>query len=154
MPYTEKYNKGSLEYWEYDKLGTNASLGCIRLTVKNAKWIYDNCKAGTKVTFYSDSNPGPLGKPTESKISGNEQCRNWDPTDPDSANPWNKKQEESPKPSQEPKEPNAIENNTVQNTIIENNVTNTIQNDIYETDNKTIENTEKVNETENTTSTV
>lgn len=154
VPYTEKYNKGSLEYWEYDKLGTNASLGCIRLTVKNAKWIYDNCKAGTKVTFYSDSNPGPLGKPTESKISGNEQCRNWDPTDPDSANPWNKKQEESPKPSQEPKEPNVIENNTVQNTIIENNVTNTIQNDIYETDNKTIENTEKVNETENTTSTV
>ena len=40
----------------------------------------------------------------------------------------------------------------MQNTIIENNVTNTIQNDIYETDNKTIENTEKVNETENTTS--
>lgn len=111
-------------------------------------------KREQKVTFYSDSNPGPLGKPTESKISGNEKCRNWDPTDPDSANPWNKKQEESPKPSQEPKEPNVIENNTVQNTIIENNVTNTIQNDIYETDNKTIENTEKVNETENTTSTV
>ena len=42
VPYTEKYNNASLEYWEYDKLGTSASLGCIRLTVKNAKWIYDN----------------------------------------------------------------------------------------------------------------
>ena len=45
VPYTEKYNNSSLEYWEYDKLGTPASLGCIRLTVKNAKWIYDNCAA-------------------------------------------------------------------------------------------------------------
>lgn len=67
VPYTEKGNKASLEYWEYDKLGTPASMGCVRLTVKNAKWIYDNCMAGTPVTFYEDSNPGPLGKPTEQK---------------------------------------------------------------------------------------
>ena len=63
VPYTKKGDNSSLEYWEYDKLGTPASLGCIRLTVKNAKWIYDNCASGTKVYFYKDSNPGPLGKP-------------------------------------------------------------------------------------------
>ena len=62
VPYTER-NKWSLEYWEYDKLGTAASLGCIRLTVENAKWIYNNCPAGTQVEFYTSSNPGPLGKP-------------------------------------------------------------------------------------------
>ena len=88
VPYTEKYNNASLEYWEYDKLGTSASLGCIRLTVKNAKWIYDNCVAGTKVYFYKDSNPGPLGKPSERKISGDSEVNSWDPTDPASDNPW------------------------------------------------------------------
>ncbi len=87
VPYT-KPNNSNLEYWEYDKLGTSASMGCVRLTVQNAKWIWDNCAAGTKVRFYDDTNPGPLGKPTEAKISWNEECRNWDPTDPDGANPW------------------------------------------------------------------
>ena len=88
VPYTKKGDNSSLEYWEYDKLGTSASLGCIRLTVKNAKWIYDNCAAGTKVYFYKDSNPGPLGKPSERKISGDSEVNGWDPTDSDSDNPW------------------------------------------------------------------
>lgn len=48
VPYLEKYNPASLEYWEYDKLGQDVSLGCIRLTVENAKWIYDNCDTGTR----------------------------------------------------------------------------------------------------------
>ena len=87
VPYTSKA-KGTLEYWEYDKLGTKASAGCIRLTVQDAKWIYDNCKPGTKVEFYEDSNPGPLGKPTAQKISDDEEVRGWDPTDPDAENPW------------------------------------------------------------------
>ena len=105
VPYTER-NKWSLEYWEYDKLGTAASLGCIRLTVENAKWIYNNCPAGTQVEFYTSSNPGPLGKPTEQKISDDEPVRSWDPTDPDSTNPWktydsNKKEE----PEETKKEP-------------------------------------------------
>ena len=88
VPYTKNGDKSSLEYWEYDKLGTTASAGCIRLTVEDAKWIYDNCASGTKVEFYSDSNPGPLGKPTAQKISSYEEVRGWDPTDPDKANPW------------------------------------------------------------------
>ncbi len=87
VPYTER-NKWSLEYWEYDKLGTAASAGCVRLTVEDAKWIYNNCLAGTKVEFYSDSNPGPLGKPSAQKISDEEEVRGWDPTDPDGTNPW------------------------------------------------------------------
>ena len=36
VPYTSK-DKSTLEYWEYDKLGTKASAGCIRLTVQDAK---------------------------------------------------------------------------------------------------------------------
>ena len=61
VPYTSKSNS-ALEYWEYDKLGTAASLGCVRLTVEDAKWIYDNIATGTIVEFYEDDNPGPLRK--------------------------------------------------------------------------------------------
>ena len=88
VPYLQNKKKDTLEYWEYDKLGTTASLGCIRLKVEDAKWIYDYCMAGTIVEFYSDSNPGPLGKPTIEPISEYEEYRNWDPTDPDENNPW------------------------------------------------------------------
>ena len=89
VPYF-KQRADSLEYEEYDKLGTKASAGCIRLTVQDAKWIYDNITSGTYVEFYSDpNNPGPLGKPTAQKISSNVENRDWDPTDPDKNNPWN-----------------------------------------------------------------
>lgn len=89
VPYLEKDNPASLEYWEYDKLGTSASMGCIRLKVEDAMWIYYNCPTGTPVEFYSNSNPGPLGKPSAPKISGYDSpYRDWDPTDPDSSNPW------------------------------------------------------------------
>lgn len=62
VPYLEKWNPASLEYWEYDKLGTSASAGCIRLTVRDARWIFNNVSSGTIVEFYSSSNPGPLRK--------------------------------------------------------------------------------------------
>ncbi len=90
VPY-RRQSKNSLIYSYYDKLGTKASAGCVRLTVEDAKWIYDNCILGTCVEFYDDAdNPGPLGKPTAQKISGNVALRNWDPTDPDEDNPWHK----------------------------------------------------------------
>lgn len=33
----------------YDKLGTKASAGCVRLTLEHSKWIYDNIAFGTLV---------------------------------------------------------------------------------------------------------
>ncbi len=88
VPYTSK-SPSQLEYWEYDKLGTSASAGCVRLTVEDSKWIYDNCPAGTQVEFYADSDPGPFGKPEAVKISeADTNMRCWDPTDPNEANPW------------------------------------------------------------------
>ena len=89
VPYTSE-SEDSLEYWEYDKLGTTASLGCVRLSLADTKWIFDNCEVGTQVEFYTSSDPGPLGKPTAQKISDNVECRNWDPTDTSSNSPWNK----------------------------------------------------------------
>lgn len=90
VPYLEKGNPASLEYWEYDKLGTSASMGCIRLKVEDAMWIYNNCPSGTMVEFYSSSDAGPLGKPDALKISEYDSpYRDWDPTDPNASNPWN-----------------------------------------------------------------
>ena len=98
VPYTAYGDNGSLEYWEYDKLGTTASAGCVRLAIADAKWIYDNCAWGTQVEFYADSNPGPLGKPNARKISDeDESVRGWDPTDPNPNNPWNTYKKETAK---------------------------------------------------------
>ena len=51
----------SLAVKEYNKLGTTASHGCVRLMVADAKWIYDNVPSGSSVIIYNSSNPGPLG---------------------------------------------------------------------------------------------
>lgn len=80
---------GSLESEEFNKLGTPASLGCVRMCVRDVKWIYDNCPVGTGVTIYDDeTTPGPLGKPEVIKIPLNSPNSGWDPTDPDVNNPW------------------------------------------------------------------
>lgn len=55
------YSKPDVNYMmvsTYNKLGSTASLGCIRLLVEDAKWIYDNCGEGTEVTIIEkDKNP-------------------------------------------------------------------------------------------------
>ena len=59
-----------LELEEFNKLGEQASQGCVRLAVSDAKWVYDNCPTGTNVSIYDDAeNAGPLGKPDAIKIT-------------------------------------------------------------------------------------
>lgn len=87
VPYLSQ-TKDSLEYWEYNLLGIKRSLGCVRLTVRDAKWLYDNCPSGTRVEIYDSSSlEGP--NPSAPKIDTNDSRRGWDPTDPDPSNPWN-----------------------------------------------------------------
>lgn len=136
VPYLEKGNPASLEYWEYDKLGTSASMGCIRLKVEDAMWIYYNCLSGTMVEFYSSSDPGPLGKPSAQKISGYDSpYRNWDPTDPDSANPWRTNPPSNNETTNTTQSENRIENDIINNTVNDNTIdnnTNTSVNDIID----------------------
>ena len=47
VPYLKECDPSSLEYWEYDRLGTQRSMGCIRLTVADAQWIFYNCPLGS-----------------------------------------------------------------------------------------------------------
>lgn len=125
-------------------------MGCIRLKVSDALWIYNNIPTGTLVEFYSSSNPGPLGKPTAQKISGNEECRNWDPTDPSDGNPWKeylKKIEEQEKQKENNVTENVVTNtnttsdNTVEkdtnNNILNNTVNQIVDNSITNTTNQT-----------------
>lgn len=154
VPYLRKNGSDvahdSLEYWEYDKLGTRASMGCIRLTTRDAKWIYDNVSLWTKVEFYSSSSAGPFGKPSAQKISnapGN--LKNWDPTDPNKNNPWrdykpeqenNKKEEKNEITNKNENEnkneiidkneigKNIVEENTEKNELINNVIKNEVTN--------------------------
>ena len=87
VPYASK-NKSTLYWDKYNKLGQQASMGCVRLTVEDAKWIYDNCPSGTTVEVYESEDPGPLGKPETIKLDKDNANKGWDPTDPDEANPW------------------------------------------------------------------
>lgn len=98
VPYFQQ-DKSTLEYDEYNKLGTTASAGCIRLTVADAKWIYDNCPKGTTVEMYRGGRAEPLAPEPPAKIDTSDSRKGWDPTDPDPANPWNDPQadgQESP----------------------------------------------------------
>ena len=88
VPYTRR-SPDTLEWDQYNLLGQSASLGCVRLSVADAKWIYDNCKPGTEVIVYADEeNAGALGKPANRVIDPNAPERGWDPTDASDGNPW------------------------------------------------------------------
>ena len=161
VPYSSN-SPDSLKYTAYDKLGTKASAGCIRLTVQDAMWIYNNCSSGTYVEFYGASDPGPLGKPSARKISSNVECRNWDPTDPDPKNPWNGYVEpaktenvqeiEKTEEKTVTKEENATSNkqNESSNTQVETNTENSINSNTTNNTN-TSTNTDKKTETNTNT---
>lgn len=88
VPYTEA-SPDTLEWEEYNKLGESASLGCVRLSVADSKWIYDNCKPGTTVVVYADCEEVcEFEIPVPIKIAEDSPYKNWDPTDTNSNNPW------------------------------------------------------------------
>lgn len=67
----------------YNRLGSPASAGCIRMAVADAKWIYDHAATGSKVKIArgDSGKPGPLGKPKTIKVYSSSV--RYDPTDPD-----------------------------------------------------------------------
>lgn len=88
VPYTSP-QKNCLEAEEYNKLGTAASMGCVRLTAESAKWIYDYCPAGTPISIV-DLDALSMPRPELQPIDTEDPRAGWDPTDPDAANPWRK----------------------------------------------------------------
>ena len=87
VPYYTQ-DKKDLEVEEYNQLGESVSAGCVRLTVADAKWIFEHCAEGTQVNIFQSDYIGPLGKPVVAKIETKKKGKNWDPTDPDINNPY------------------------------------------------------------------
>lgn len=85
--YYKTTSPDTLKTEEYNKLGTSASMGCVRLTAADAKWIYDNCPIGTEVNIV-ENGTDPIARPKFMYLGPNATYPNWDPTDPDENNPW------------------------------------------------------------------
>ena len=94
--------KSRMKISNYNKLGSMDSDGCVRLLVRDALWIYNNCPKGTRVEVVSGSSPFGTGSkpvlksgPPYTSVDGQ---YGWDPTDPDSKNPY-RNTTSTPKPS-------------------------------------------------------
>lgn len=87
VPYT-KQSADTLQTAEFNKLGSPASKGCIRLCTRDSKWIYDNAANGTQVRIISGKNctVEPEKIPA---INTAAQYKGWDPTDPAVESPYN-----------------------------------------------------------------
>ena len=72
-------NHYSISAVEYNKLGSPASHGCIRLTVRDAKWIWDHWGSGGNTAYIHDSASNIFYKPSVPKIGAG---TTYDPTDP------------------------------------------------------------------------
>ena len=85
VPY-KKTSPDSLKADEFNKLSDNASQGCVRLMISDAKWIYDNLDMYTPVKVI-DKTAGSdvLGTPPVVKV---DESIHWDPTDNAKKNPY------------------------------------------------------------------
>lgn len=89
VPYY-RHSPDSLEYRQFNRLGTPASAGCCRMALADAKWIYDNTVPGTTVNVVKDPNlVYPLTRPIINVDESNTLTRGWDPTDTDPRSPYN-----------------------------------------------------------------
>ena len=76
---------------KYEQLGEGASDGCVRLTVADAKWIYDNAELNQTMVLITD-NEGPIPPAAPAVLweqpYTDENGFGWDPTDPHPDNPY------------------------------------------------------------------
>ena len=81
-------NDYSLSKASYNSLGKSKAEGkSILLSAKDAAWIYEHCKEGTKVSVIKGRKNDELSVSPEAKVSTYKYC-GWDPTDPDKNNPY------------------------------------------------------------------
>ena len=83
---------------EYEKLGTPASDGCVRLPCVDAQWVYETCDEKTRVIITEEEGPVPTkppeliyGEPYETETG-----YGWDPTDTCPDNPYLQTEEKGP----------------------------------------------------------
>lgn len=91
VPYTKAGDSSSLEPGEYNKLGSPASQGCVRMRLCDVKWIYKHLDPGTCVKiYYATKVHEPMRPEKAQKVTNNPNSKyfGWDPTDSDPNNPY------------------------------------------------------------------
>lgn len=79
-------SRSGVPSYKFNMLGQQASQGCIRLAMGDAYWLYTTVPVGSTVVVYDDAKyPGPLGRPTATKMSTSPTYY-YDPTDPNRTN--------------------------------------------------------------------
>ena len=64
VPYKKRNTKGYVDKDKFNKLGSPASKGCVRMPWKMAHYIYERCPVGTPVrVFKGKAGAYPMGKP-------------------------------------------------------------------------------------------
>lgn len=72
VPWKARNTKGYVYKNEFNKLGSVASAGCVRMPIKLARYIYNNCPVGTPViVFKGTKGHYPMGKPKKYTATSN-----------------------------------------------------------------------------------
>lgn len=72
VPWKTRNTKGYVYKGEFNKLGSVASAGCVRMPIKLARYIYNNCPVGTPVkVFKGTKGKYPMGKPKKYTATSN-----------------------------------------------------------------------------------
>lgn len=72
VPWKARNTKGYVYKNEFNKLGSVASAGCVRMPIKLARYIYNNCPVGTPVkVFKGTKGKYPMGKPKKYTATSN-----------------------------------------------------------------------------------
>ena len=72
VPYKTRQTTGHVYKGEFNKLGTPASAGCVRMPYKLAKYIYNTCPIGTPVQVIKGKKGDyPMGKPKKYTATSN-----------------------------------------------------------------------------------
>lgn len=70
VPYKKRQKTGHVNKTEFNKLGTPASSGCVRMPWILASYIYNSCPVGTPVkVFKGKAGVYPMGKPKKYKAT-------------------------------------------------------------------------------------
>jgi len=87
---TVEEGRGRMYLDQYEGLGTRISMGCVRMTVADSKWVFDNCPAGTAVCITAKNGPPCPQLPALTDAFPYKTGENigWDPTDPSLKNPY------------------------------------------------------------------
>lgn len=89
---TQEEGRKMMSVSAYNKLGSKASHGCVRMRVIDAYWIFNNCPIGTPVEITNNSGPTNYARPQAIKkgvpYTNEDGSRGWDPSDPHSKNPY------------------------------------------------------------------